>query len=122
MPAADTIVREYVAAWNEADEDRRATLLASACAADVRYVDPDVDVTGPEALSGVIASFQAAYPAHVLRLASDVDAHHDVLRFAWLVERPDGTTLSAGLDTCQRAADGRLTVIAGFFDALSGSH
>jgi hypothetical protein len=118
---AGAVVGTYVAAWNEADGDRRTALLTSACAAGVRYVDPDVDVTSSEALSSVIASFQAAYPAHVLRLASDVDAHHDVLRFAWLVERPDGTTLSAGLDACQRAADGRLMLIAGFFGALAGS-
>ena len=112
------VVDEYVAAWNERDADRRAALLASACTSGVRYTDPESDVTGLEALSGVIASFQTSYPDHVLRLASAVDAHHDLLRFAWLVERPDGTALSAGLDACQRASDGRLTLIAGFFGVL----
>jgi hypothetical protein len=110
----ETVVRDYVAAWNEPEEEHRLTLLTSACADEVRYTDPESDVTGPDALSGVIASFQAAYPS-LLRLASAVDAHHDVLRFAWLVERPDGTTLSAGIDACVRAADGRLALIAGFF-------
>jgi hypothetical protein len=115
---AGAVVRDYVGAWNETDRARRTRLLAAACAADVRYVDPEADVTGLEGLSAVIASFQTAYPGHILRLASSVDSHHDVLRFAWLVERPDETTLSAGLDACRRAADGRLVLIAGFFDAL----
>lgn len=119
MLDADAVVREYMAAWNEPDGERRAALLASVCAADVRYTDPESDVTGLDALSGVIASFRASYPGHVLRLASPVDAHHDLLRFAWLVERPDGTTLGTGLDACRRATDGRLALIAGFFGELA---
>jgi hypothetical protein len=111
----EAVVRDYVAAWNESEEKRRLALLTRACADEVRYTDPESDVTGLDLLSGVIGSFQAGYPSHVLRLASAVDAHHDVLRFAWLVERPDGTTLSAGIDACVRAADGRLALIAGFF-------
>jgi hypothetical protein len=111
----DAVVRDYVAAWNEPDGDRRLALLTSACTDEVRYTDPESDVTGLDALDGVIASFQTAYPAHLLRLASTVDAHHDVLRFGWLVERPDGTTLSAGVDACVRAANGRLALVAGFF-------
>lgn len=121
MLDADAVVREYVAAWNEHAGDRRATLLARACATDVRYADPESEVTGLDALAGVIASFQATYPEHVLRLSSVVDDHHDVLRFAWLVERPDGTTLSSGLDACRRAVDGRLALIAGFFGELARS-
>lgn len=109
------VVGEYVAAWNASDPARRGALLRNACTEDVRYVDPETDVTGLDALSGVIESFQSSYPGHVLRLVGGVDAHHDVLRFAWLVERSDGTTLSAGLDACRRAPDGRLAVIAGFF-------
>ena len=75
-------------------------------------------MTGLDALGGVIASFQTAYPGHLLRLASAVDAHHDVLRFGWVVERRDGTTLSAGVDACVRTSDGRLALIAGFFGEL----
>jgi hypothetical protein len=115
MPDPEAVVRDYLAAWNEPEDERRLALLTRACANDVRYTDPESDVTGLDALSGVIASFQTAYPRHLLGLASAVDAHHDVLRFGWLVERPDGTTLSAGIDACVRAADGRLARIAGFF-------
>jgi hypothetical protein len=118
---AGAVVREYVAAWNEPDPDRRSALLADSCATDVRYTDPESDVTGLDELAGVIAAFQEAYPGHVLRLASAVDHHHDVLRFAWLAERPDGTTLSAGLDACRRAPDGRLSLIVGFFGELAES-
>lgn len=112
------VIDDYEAAWNEPDAERRAALLTSSCAAGVRYADPESDVTGLEALSAVIASFQTSYPGHVLRRASAVDAHHDLLRFSWLVERPDGTTMSGGLDACQLAPDGRLAVIAGFFGEL----
>ncbi len=116
---AEDAVRRYLAAWNEDDPSRRLALLEDACTSDVRYVDPEGDVTGLDALSGVIAAFRAEHPDHALRLASEADAHHDQLRFAWLVERSDGSTFATGLDACVRAADGRLSSIAGFFGELT---
>ena len=115
---AEPVVRGYVAAWNERDADARLRLLESACAHGLRYVDPEVEATGLEELSSVIADFQTEYPGHALRLDTAVDAHHDVVRFAWLVERHDGTTLARGMDACLRSADGRLTLVVGFFGSL----
>jgi hypothetical protein len=116
VPEPEAIVSRYLEAWNENDPRRRLGLLANACTETVRYVDPEVDVTGPGALSRVIESFRNTYPAHELRLSGEVDAHHDVLRFRWSVEGEDGSALGAGLDACILAPDGRLESIAGFFD------
>lgn len=118
---AEPVVRGYLAAWNERDADERLRLLERACAPGVRYVDPEVEATGVEELSRVIEDFQAGYPGHALRLDTGVDAHHDVVRFAWLVKRHDGTTLARGMDACIRSAEGRLTLVVGFFGPLGAT-
>jgi hypothetical protein len=42
--------------------------------------------------------------------------HHDLVRFAWELEAPDGTVAVAGVDVGELAPDGRLRRIAGFFE------
>ena len=109
------VVADYSEAWNETDDGRRLALLERSIAADVVYVDPDVRIEGRENLCSHISAFVASYQGHRLELTSDVDAHHDVLRFGWAVVRPDGSVLSTGLDACLLAADGSLKLILGFF-------
>ena len=117
MTPAD-VVAVYAASWREVDEVERLALLAESCADDVVYVDPDAEIFGREELSAFIGEFLSTYPGHRLELASRVDTHHSVLRFAWQVKRPDGTQLGEGIDTCELAGDGRLSRITGFFGAL----
>jgi hypothetical protein len=112
------VVAVYAAAWREVDETRRLALLVESCSDDVAYVDPESETLGRDELSTFIGGFLSAYPGHRLELASRVDVHHSVLRFAWRVERPDGTQLGEGIDACELAADGRLLRITGFFGAL----
>ena len=47
---------------------------------------------------------------------SSVDAHHDVLRFAWNNRLASGSVLRQGIDFCMLAADGRFQSIAGFLE------
>ncbi len=112
------VVAVYTAAWREVEEAHRLALLVESCADDVAYVDPDSEILGRDRLSTFIGEFLSTYPGHRLELASRVDSHHSVLRFAWRVNRPDGTVLGEGIDACELAADGRLARITGFFGAL----
>ncbi len=112
------VVALYAAAWREIDAEKRGDLLERSCVDAVEYVDPQAEVAGRSELATFIGAFLCAHPGHRLELASRVDAHHGVLRFAWRVDRPDGTVMGEGLDACELAEDGRLCRIAGFFGGL----
>ena len=80
-----------------------------------RYVDPLLEAEGRDAPSDMVAAVHAQYPGHRFRRISGIDAHHDQVRFAWLLAGPDGGVTVAGVDVGTVALDGRLVSITGFF-------
>lgn len=113
--AIDAVVDAYLASWNEADPAKRTTLVETAWAPEGRYVDPLLDLTGHEQLATLKPVLDQAYPGHRVARTSDVDAHHDVVRFSWELTDPAGAVVVAGIDVGVVADDGRLQGIAGFF-------
>ena len=114
-PAVDTtVIDSYVAAWNEADAARRAALIDSALGADLWYRDPMFEADGRDAFDAVLAAVQQQLPGHVLTRTSDVDAHHDVVRFNWALGLPGEPPTFTGLDVAKLDSDGKLHRIVGF--------
>jgi hypothetical protein len=113
--AAGKVVALYGAAWQEPDEHARRELLDRCWAADGVYCDPTAVVRGREALVAHLGDFQERLPGHRLVLSSDVDEHHDWVRFGWQLLSPDGAVVIDGLDVGERDEDGRLRRIVGFF-------
>jgi hypothetical protein len=109
------IAEQYIAAWNETDDTRRNALLTQCWADNGVYVDPNVEVTGREALSRRIKEVQGGRPGAYLEFMSGTDAHHNVLRFLWRLVRADGTAGDISIDIGETGPDGRLTKIIGFF-------
>jgi hypothetical protein len=109
-----TVIDRYVAAWNEADSARRAALIDSALGADLCYRDPMFEADGRDAFDGVLAAVQQQLPGHVVTRTSDVDAHHDVVRFNWALGLPCEPPTFTGLDVAKLDSDGRLHRIVGF--------
>jgi SnoaL-like protein len=108
-------VAAYAAAWNEPDVQARRALLERSWAADGVYCDPTARVEGREALVGHIGGFHAQRPGHRIEMASGVDEHDGLLRFAWRMVGPDGSGVLEGMDFGELAGDGRLKLIVGFF-------
>jgi SnoaL-like domain len=108
-------VTQYMAAWNEADPSVRDKILEQCWADSGVYVDPNVELTGREALSQYISKVQARRPGARLELVSGIDTHHKVLRFLWRLVRADGTAGDTSIDFGETGPDGRLIKIAGFF-------
>ena len=115
--ADTTVIDQYVAAWNEADADRRAALIDAALGADLWYRDPMLEADGREAFNAVLGAVQEQLPGHVLTRTSDVDAHHDVVRFSWALGVPGQPPTFAGIDVAKLDADGKLHRIVGFTDS-----
>jgi hypothetical protein len=114
-----TVVDTYLAMWNEPDPAARAALVGAAWAADGHYVDPVQEARGHDALSDMVAAVHQQFPGQVFTRTSEVDTHHEAVRFGWQLGDPDGGTVSvAGLDVGQLAPDGRFRQIVGFFGDL----
>jgi hypothetical protein len=110
------IVDAYVASWNESDPAKRTAFVEQAWAPEARYVDPLLDLTGHADLGTLKPLLDQHYPGHSIKRTSDVDAHHNVVRFGWELTGPDGAAVATGIDVGVLADDGRLQGIAGFFD------
>jgi hypothetical protein len=112
------IVKRYVAAWRELDEEKRRRLLDQVWADDGTYTDPIQHTEGREALNRMIALYQQRRPGTQVVQTSGVDHHHNKIRFNWALLDADGSTLIAGVDFGELAEDGRLRRIVGFFGPL----
>ena len=117
---ATQLVERYIETWNETDPEARRAALAMVWSEDGRYVDPLADVAGREQISAMIGAVQERAPGHVFRLLdeqSQIDAHHNVVRFGWeLVPASGGEALAIGFDVAVTEDDGRIGSILGFLD------
>jgi hypothetical protein len=121
MIDAYDLVRRYIAAWNETDPVGRRRVLEQVWTEDGSYTDPLVAVTGLDAIDQVIEAVQQQFRGLVFRLAGDIDAHHNLARFRWVLgqEGPDSeTALLAGFDVVVAAPDGRLSAVHVFLDQV----
>lgn len=118
MSDHDHLIDRYVACWNEADADRRATLVAETFAADASYRDPMMQGEGQTGIATMIGTAQALFPGLRFSRRGTVDGHDGRLRFAWSLGAPGGAPVAAGTDFATLAPDGRLACVTGFLDAV----
>lgn len=112
-----TLVRRYIAAFNETDGDRRRELLEGLYTPDCTYTDPHVDLRGPEQIDGFIEQTQERFPGLTFRLGSPIDAHHDQARFQWHAGTADAPDTFVGFDVIV-TDDGRIRSVYGFTDVV----
>jgi hypothetical protein len=111
-------IEQFFQAWNaESDAERLAAVQATYTETAV-VKDPLADVVGHEAIAAFIAGARAQFPGHTFQPSSGIDAHHDLLRFAWQLVGPDGSPVVEGFETGQVTGDGRLSCTLGFFGPL----
>ena len=111
----DNVIDTYFAMWNEPDRAARLEVIAQAWTPECHYVDPMSDVTGYEGLADMVDGVRAQFPGASLQRTSELDLHHNVVKFGWSATGSDGAVLVAGIDVCVLAEDGRLQALAGFF-------
>jgi SnoaL-like domain len=113
----NSLVDTYIAAFNEADPQRRRDLVARSFTEDGTYLDPLMSGEGHDGIDAMIAGAQQQFPGHRFVLAGAPDAHNDRVRFTWHL-RPDAgaDVVAVGIDFGTVAADGRLTSITGFLE------
>jgi hypothetical protein len=65
----------------------------------------------------MVGGLRATHAGYAVQRSSDLDVHHDVVRFGWEILDGDGELYLSGIDVCTLAADGRIRTLAGFFGA-----
>jgi len=114
------VVDGYFATWNETDATRRRSLIAEMWTEDGSYVDPIMSGEGHDGIDAMIGGVQAQFPDYCFRRTSEVDAHHDRVRFSWELGPVGGAAFAGGLDVGV-LVDGRLQSITGFLDFAPGA-
>jgi hypothetical protein len=112
------IIERYIAAWNEADPERRRELIDSLWAADGSYTDPLADVRGRDGIDAVIAAVQQQFPGLAFSLGGPVDGHHGQARFSWHLGPAGGEPLVIGFDVAVLDGEGRIGAVYGFLDKV----
>lgn len=115
------IAAAYVDIWNTTDDERRSKLIAELFTPDATYTDPLGAVAGHEGIDEFIAGAQKQFAGMVFSLEENVDGHHDLARFRWLLGAPDSEEpLAIGFDVIRIEDDGRIGSVAGFLDRMPG--
>lgn len=110
--------QSYTETWKTTSESERLTLLQSAIEPGCRYLDPQMDVTGPAALSAGIAAFQEQFPgAHFV--TTRFWSHGRTALARWEMRAGDGAVLDEGASYAEFSGAGRLASITGYFDVPS---
>lgn len=110
------LIDRYIAMWNETDAGKRRDLIARTWAENASYVDPVLQGDGRSGIDAMVASVHERFPGHRFRRTSDVDTHHDRVRFSWELAPAGGPAVVSGVDFGEVAGD-RLRTITGFFNA-----
>ena len=116
VPMPDALVA-YWTAWNEPDLEQIPSHLVVAVTDDVEWNDPRDSFVGIDELEQAIRRLRTSKPEYAFVIASEIDCHHDRLRYRWDMVR-NGRILMEGLDVVDLIGIRRRACIArvdGFF-------
>lgn len=111
------IVERYLDTWNTEGSTRDA-LLATHWSEQVTYADPLAEVSGHEGVSALVDGVHGQFPGFVFSRVSEVDAHHQQLRFSWGLGPAGEEPVVIGFDVVVLDDDGRIRDVRGFLDRV----
>jgi hypothetical protein len=114
----DAVLHAYAALWAERDRARRAALIALSLTEDADILGNGYRFVGHAQIDAEVERFHRHDVGARAVLASGVDAHHDVARFAVAVLDAGGKVVARGEDIVQLAADGRIRRVMTFWGEL----
>jgi len=108
------LIDTYLTAYGEPSEAARRELIELAFAADAVLADPPFVASGHAELHASFGAVQAQFAGHRFARTSAVDEHHDVARYRWSLNGPDGSPAVSGVDVVT-FRDGKIAQVTGFF-------
>ena len=120
MVHANQIVERYVALWNEPDTDKRRTEIVALWSPDGIHYAKSHTCHGYAALeTRVSGSYERSIAPglNIFKSADNVQAHHNVVRFNWHMQRKATDEIVAtGSELLVLADDGRIEADYQFID------
>ncbi|NJL56604.1 hypothetical protein HC928_16640 [bacterium] len=115
-------IETYLAAWNAETTEERHSLLQSCMTTDAIYIDPHAPdpIQGIDSMQALIEKFRSRF-AHKLIAEEAIDAHHNVFRLRWKLQRDSGEVLSRGLMVGDLTETGLIERIVQFVDAAKAT-
>ena len=105
----------YWTAWNERELEQVHGHLVRAVTDDVEWNDPRDSFVGIVELEAAVRRLRTSKPDYRFVIASEIDHHHDRLRYRWDMTR-DGRILMEGLDVVTlEGSSGLIARVDGFF-------
>lgn len=108
------LINNYIAAWNEADQQVRKKLLEAVWEKNGDYTDSISHASNRVELDAIISQFLGDNHGARFTLIDKIDFHHNHVRFYWLLQLDNGTEM-IGMDYGRISADEKLERIVGFF-------
>jgi hypothetical protein len=113
--AMPDVLVSYWTAWNESELDRIREHLVVAVTDRVEWNDPRDSFVGIDELEAAIRELRTTKPEYRFVIASEIDRHHDRLRYRWDMIR-NSRTLMEGLDVVTLDPNSGLVArVDGFF-------
>lgn len=103
---------EWIAAWNERDEEARMAALRRCCADDVAFRDDWTALSGVGLLGMHIANCHRYMPSHTLEHTGDVRICRGEALVGWRANGPDGPL--EGFNHIRADPDGTIRRVTGF--------
>jgi hypothetical protein len=113
-PAA--LADQYIAMWNETDGDRRAEIIAAAWSTEGVFVDPTFEVSGHDGLTKMVETAHQMFPGYRFTRTTDVDEHHNRLRWTWELAAEGQKAVAGGTDVMTLDAEGKIREVVGFLN------
>ncbi|MBX9590811.1 MAG: nuclear transport factor 2 family protein [Hyphomonadaceae bacterium] len=98
---------------------RRRDLIAQVWTERATYMDPALKGEGHAGIDAMVQGVHERFPGHRFIRTSDVDTHHNQVRFTWALAPQGGAPIVDGVDFGVIAEGGRLQAITGFFNQTS---
>ncbi len=105
---------DMLAAWNEPDTSKVRDHLDRALGANIRFVDPSIDLTGIDEFEANVHEIRASNPGAVYSRISGVDSQHRFHRYHWAIHQ-EGELILSGFDVTETDAEGKVVCVIGFF-------
>ncbi len=116
-------IDRYFAFWTEPDANRRRDMIAETFTENATYTGPLFGGNGREEIAQLATQLSENLGGHRLVRTSDIDSHHDAVRFTWKIVPPDGgDPFAAGLDIGFLDDTGRLKSVTTFIDIFPDHH
>lgn len=74
---------------------------------------------GHDGLDAMIGAVQQQFAGLRFKLHGKQDGHNDVVRFSWALAADGAEPVAIGTDIAVVAADGRISSVTGFLDAMN---